>query len=610
MPAPQEDSAAASAPGRFASPPIHATTMCEAFQATAAAHRETIALRSHDGALELTFADYAERVRSLAAGLSAVGVEPGDTVGLLLTNRVEFHLLDTAVVHLGATPFSIYGTSAPEQIEHVLRNSAAKIVLTQDSLLDRLRASGAAVSIVCIDAEREGTTTLEELESAGDPRFDFEAAWRGVSPDTVLTLIYTSGTTGPPKGVELTHANMIAQCRAVGEVLPMRAGARVTSYLPSAHIADRWLTHYNQMAYGIQITSVPDPTLIAEVLRDLRPTMWAAVPRVAEKLKAGLEARLASEPDPRRRETVQGAIDAALRKVRLEQAGEPVPEELATAVAEADEPVLSKLREALGLEQVEWFMIGAAPLGRSVHEFLLALGLPVTEIYGMSECSCCVTITAPADAKVGSVGQVLSCCELKVEEDGELLVRGATVMRGYRNEPDKTAEALTADGWLRTGDVVALDDEGFVSIVDRKKELIINAAGKNMSPANIEQELKAADPLVGQAAVVGDRRPYNVALLVLDPDIAAVTASELGIDPPTVAQTAADERVQARIETAVERANARLSRVEQIKRYELLSAEWLPGSEELTPTMKLKRRPIDEKYRAQIDALYDAPART
>jgi long-subunit acyl-CoA synthetase (AMP-forming) len=300
---------------------------------------------------------------------------------------------------------------------------------------------------------------------------------------------------------------------------------------------------------------------------------------------------------------VQRALEVATRKVRLEQAGEPVPEELATAVAAAEERVLSALRSKIGLDEVEWLVIGAAPMPPAVHEFLLALGLPITETYGMSECSCCVTLSPPSEARIGSVGRALECVELALAHDGELLVRGPTVMRGYRNKPADTAETIDADGWLHTGDICTIE-AGYVRVVDRKKELIINAAGKNMSPANIEQQLKSADSLIGQAAVIGDARPYNVALLVLDPDMAAATANTLALDDTSVAAVASDPRVIERVATAVESANAKLARVEQIKKYALLEEEWLPGGDELTPTMKLKRAPIAEKHGAVIEALY------
>ena len=584
-----------------------ATTMCEAFQAVAAAYPDQKALRSADGAVELTFQEYAARVRGIAAGLAALGVGRGDTVALMLTNRPEFHLVDSAAIHLGATPFSVYNTSTPDQIAYLFDNAGNDVVVVERQFADGVLAARGDRTrpshVVCIDGDAEGAISLEELEAGGAPDFDFDAAWRAVRPGDVLTLIYTSGTTGPPKGVELTHANMLAQCRSVGKVLPIRPGARITSYLPSAHIADRWSSHYNQMLYGVEITSVPDPRAIAGVLGDVRPTIWGAVPRVMEKIKAALEAGLAAEPDEQRRAAVLGAIGVARQKVRLEQAGEPVPAELAEGVARADEMVLSKLRAKLGLEQAEWIIIGAAPLSREVYEFLLALGLPVTELYGMSEASCCLTVSPPAEARIGTVGRPLECIELKVADDGELLVRGDTIMRGYRKQPEKTAEAFDADGWLRTGDIVEIDD-GYVRIVDRKKELIINAGGKNMSPANIEQELKSANPLIGQAAVIGDARPYNVALLVLDPDMAAAKAKALDLEDTSVAAVALDERVREEIEAGVKAANERLARVEQIKKYELLSEEWLPGRDELTPTMKLKRKPIAEKYAATIEGLY------
>jgi long-subunit acyl-CoA synthetase (AMP-forming) len=380
---------------------------------------------------------------------------------------------------------------------------------------------------------------------------------------------------------------MLAQCRAAGRVLPLRAGARITSYLPSAHAADRWSSHYNQMLYGLQVTAVPDARQIAAVLPAVRPTVWGGVPRVFEKLVASLEAAIAAEPDEGRRAGLTRAVDVALQKVRLEDAGEPVPSELAAAHAQLDDAVLSKLREKIGLDRAEWIISGAAPLPRRVHEFLLALGLPMVELYGMSECSCIATVCHPSEARIGTVGKVLPGSECRLADDGELLLRGPIVMRGYRHDPSRTADAFDADGWLRTGDIAEVDDAGYVRIVDRKKELIINAAGKNMSPANIEEKLKSSSPVIGQAVCVGDARPYNVALLVLDPDGAAGVSD-----------------LDSEIAAAVARANEQLSRVEQIKRYSVLHDEWLPGGDELTPTMKLKRKPIAEKYGEVIEGLY------
>jgi long-subunit acyl-CoA synthetase (AMP-forming) len=568
-----------------------ARTMCEAFQATARRAPDEIALRSADGAVELTWAQYAEQVERLAAGLAALGVRRGDTVALMLTNRVEFYPCDTAALHLGATPFSIYNTSSAEQIEYLFSNARNRVVITERAFLGRvLGAPDAGVEhIVCVDGPADGAITLERLSELGEADFEFETAWRAVEPDDVLTLIYTSGTTGPPKGVQLTHANMLAQCRAAGQVLPIPAGARITSYLPSAHAADRWSSHYNQIMYGLQITAVPDARQIAAVLPAVRPTVWGGVPRIFEKIAASIEAAIANEPDEQRREVLRKAIDVSLQKVRLEDTGEPVPPELAEAHSQLDAAVLSKLRERMGLEQAEWIISGAAPLPRRVHEFLVALGLPMVELYGMSECSCIATVCHPSEARIGTVGKILPGSECRLAEDGELLIRGPIVMQGYRDDPERTADAFDADGWLRTGDIAQLDDDGYVKIVDRKKELIINAAGKNMSPANIEEKLKSSSPLIGQAVCIGDARPYNVALLVLDPETSA------GVDA---------DAIDAQLQVAVAHANEQLSRVEQIKRYELLSDEWLPGGDELTPTMKLKRKPIAQKYGATIERLY------
>jgi long-chain acyl-CoA synthetase len=563
----------------------NAHTLCDSFQATAARAPSDVALRNEDGSVSLTWAEYSERVRAIAAGLAALGISRGDTVALMLTNRVEFYPCDTAALHLGATPFSIYNTSSPEQISYLFSNARNRVVITEVAFVDRvLAARGELVEhVVCVDGPAEGAITLEQLCSLGSDAFDFERCWRAVEPDDVVTLIYTSGTTGPPKGVELTHANVLAQSRAAGSVLPIRAGARITSYLPSAHAADRWSSHYNQMVFGLQVTAVADARSIASVLPGLRPTVWGGVPRIFEKLVASLRTAIAAQPP------VEKAVDLALQVVRLRDAGEPVPEALSAQHAAVDEQVLSKLRERIGLDQAEWIMSGAAPLPRAVHEFLLALGLPMVELYGMSECSCIATVCDPADARIGTVGRVLPGHEARLADDGELLLRGPSVMRGYRLDPERTADAFDDDGWLKTGDIGSIDDDGYVRIVDRKKELIINAAGKNMSPANIEEQLKSASPLIAHAVCIGDARPYNVALLVVDPEAAGLGDADA---------------VEDEVAAAVERANGRLSRVEQIKRYELLHGEWLPGGDELTPTMKLKRKPIAEKYGEAIERLY------
>jgi long-subunit acyl-CoA synthetase (AMP-forming) len=539
-------------------PGLGAATLCEAFQATAAAFADGPALRAAGDAEAITWATYAERVRTIAGGLAALGVAHGDTVALMLSARPEFNLVDTAAVHLGAIPFSIYNTSPPEQVEHVLRNSGARVVITEPGHLDTILAvvdAGVTLDhLVLVEGEHEEATTLAALEASASADFDLEAAWRAVGPDDVATLIYTSGTTGPSKGVELTHGNLMFQWRALAESIPPVPGGRLMAYLPAAHIADRLVSHYQALVSGACVTSVADLRAAVPALTEVRPTCWVAVPRIWEKLKAALEA--------------QGIVDPVA-----------VPEEARAAI-----------HERLGLDQATYVLSGAAPITVEVLEYFAGLGLHIIEGWGMTETAGVGTINPPHDIRIGTVGRVLPGMEARIAEDGELLLRGGNIMRGYRGQPEQTAEALDADGWMHTGDIAEIED-GYVRIVDRKKELIINAAGKNMSPANIEAKLKAAGPLIGQACVIGEARPYNVALLVLDPDAGA------GLDPD-------DPEVLAKVTAEVAVANARLARVEQIKRFRLLADEWTPDSEELTPTMKLKRRPIAAKYAAEIEALY------
>jgi len=585
----------------------HAGSLCELFQATVQERAEEPALHTFGSEQQLSWREYGERVQAIAGGLASLGVERGEPVALMLLNRHEFALVDCAAMHLGATPFSIYNTFPAEVIHHLLANAGARVVVCEEQFVAHVQqaARGTRVEhIVCVAPGVPGTLSLAELEATAPSGFDLEEHWRSVGPQDVLTLIYTSGTTGPPKGVELTHANMLAQLRATAEALPLTAGGRTISYLPSAHIADRWSTLYTSIAHGLSVTYVPAQTDLAAALREVHPTVWGGVPRVYEKLRAALEAALAAEPDAARRAAVAAAIDVGRELVAREQEGGAPDPELAARHAQAQERVLAPLRARLGLEQAQWLAIGAAPAPAELLEFFCALGLPVREVWGMSELSCVVTSNRLHAYRIGSVGLPVRGAELALADDGELLVRGPLVMRGYRGEPRKTAEAIDADGWLHTGDIGRIDADGFVSIVDRKKELIINSAGKNMSPANIESRLKSAHPLIGQAVCIGDRRPYNVALLVLEPEAVGAWANRHGLVDTPVAELAADERLLAEVGAAVEHANEHLARVEQIKRFRVLGEEWLPGGEELTPTMKLRRTPIAHKYADEIEELY------
>src|SRR3954467_3592094 len=593
-------------------------TMCAAFQVTAAERADAVAIRTKGDELSITWSEYAERVKRLAAGLASPGLERGQTIGLLLNSRPEFHLVDTAAMHLGATPYSVYNTYTAEQIEYLVTDAANTILVTEGEYLDTAlkvkEACGTVDHVIDVDGGgREGTMSLDELEAKGEENegFDFEAAWRAVEPDDVLTLIYTSGTTGPPKGVQIMHKNELTAGRSFDKIIQFPDGASVVSYLPMAHIAERSCSQYLPIMFGFAVTDCPNAREVVGYLPDVRPSWFFSVPRIFEKLKAALEAGIAHEQDEQKKQATQWAIDVGLRKVRAEQAGEEVSEELAAEHEKADAMVLSKIRERLGLGGLEALNVGAAPCPAEVIEFFHALGLPLAELWGMSEtcgAGCC---NRPEQIKIGTVGPAAPGVEIKLAEDGEVLMKWGgvlmkwgVVMKGYRNDEEKTRETIDSDGWLHTGDIGELDDDGFLKIVDRKKELIINAAGKNMSPANIEAKVKTSSGLIGQAICVGDRRPYNVALITLDPDVAPGFASENGLDGSSFAELASADAVIEEVQKGVDRANEQLARVEQIKKFKILPEDWEPGGDELTPTMKLKRKPIHEKYAEEIEALY------
>jgi long-chain acyl-CoA synthetase len=377
----------------------------------------------------------------------------------------------------------------------------------------------------------------------------------------------------------------------------------VISWLPSAHIAERNAHHYLPIVYGLQITCCEDPRQVLSYLPEVRPSWFFAVPRIWEKLKAGLETMIAAQPAEQEAK-MKRAVEAGIAKVRLEQRGEPVPAELAEEVAKADVEVFAGVRSMLGLDQIEAINVGAAPTPVEVLEFFHAIGLPLAELWGMSETCGAGSVNPPGKIKIGTVGPAAPGVELKLDSDGEVLIRSEVVMLGYRNLPEKTAESMTEDGWLRTGDIGVFDEDGYLKIIDRKKELIISAAGKNMSPANIEATLKTASPLIGQACCIGDARPYNTALIVLDADFAPLWAGQHGIEDTALEALAADELIRAEVEAGIQAANEKLAKVEQIKKFSIVAGDWLAGGDELTPTMKLKRKPIAEKYSGAIESMY------
>jgi long-subunit acyl-CoA synthetase (AMP-forming) len=586
----------------------NAATLAEAFRLTAAERSDQVAIRTKEDAFTITWAELRERVDALAGGLAKLGLERGQTIALMIGNRPEFHICDLAAMMLGATPFSIYSTYTADQIEYLVTDAQARILICEQKFLPQVLEARAGLPglehVIVVDGEPpQGTLALAEVEGS-NPGFDVDASVAQIKPTDVLTLIYTSGTTGPPKGVQLVHRNLLAAVEGLDELIEFPENGRVISWLPSAHVAERNAHHYLPIVFGLQITCCEDPREVLSYLPEVRPSWFFAVPRIWEKLKAGLETMMASQPEEQR-EKLEGALRASVRKVRLEQRGEPVPAELAEQVATADAEIFAGLRSMLGLDQVEAINVGAAPTPVEVLEFFHAIGLPLAELWGMSETCGAGSVNPTGKVKIGTVGPPAPGVQIKLDSDGEVLVKSDVVMLGYRNLPEKTKEAFTDDGWLRTGDIGAFDDDGYLMIVDRKKELIISAGGKNMSPANIEATLKTASPLIGQACCIGDRRPFNTALLVLDADFAPVWAEQQGIEDRSLAALANEPRVIAAVQEGVDAANAKLARVEQVKRFKVVEGDWLPGGDELTPTMKLKRKPIAEKYAADVEQLYE-----
>jgi long-subunit acyl-CoA synthetase (AMP-forming) len=539
-----------------------ASTVAQAFQATVRAHADSPAIRAHQGGVDWSWNDYSRYVRRCAAGLAELEGRRGDTLACWLNNRPEFYAVDTAAAHMGMASVSIYQTYTAEQAAHVIGDAGARILVTETAFLDRalaVRALGrtALETIICVDGGREATLGWHELLDSGSDHFDLEAAARAVKPADLLTLIYTSGTTGPPKGVELTHANVMAVVAGATERLGFTPGTRAISWLPMAHIAERLCTNYITITHGWQVTTCADPRAVGGLLAEVRPQFFFSPPRLWEKLRASVLARF------------DGNVELA---------------------AANSDTVL----RGLGLDQLRIAVVGAAPCPPEVIGFWHALGVPLAETYGASETTGVATLNPPDAIKPGTAGPPLPGVEVQLSAlDGEVLVRGPVVMRGYRNRPEETAEAIDAEGWLHTGDIGVFDQDGYLRVVDRIKEIIINAAGKNMSPANIEATLKTRSPLIGNVVCIGDGRPYNTALIVLDPDVAG------GRDPR-------DPETVALVQRAVDEANKALARVEQIKRFRIIEGEWPPGGDELTPTMKLKRRPIAEKFALEIDQLYSS----
>lgn len=586
---------------------IEGRTVARAFLDTAAERPSATSLRWKEGDdwREVSWEGYRDRVARIAGGLRERGVGRGDRVVLMMRNCPEFHFVDMAALMLGATPVSIYNSSAPDQISYLVDHSEAVIgIVEDDGFLARFESVRSEVPAlaqlgVVRPGERSSDFTLADLLAA-DP-LDLEAAAAEGDSADLATVIYTSGTTGPPKGVMISNRNVAFMVESLLETMDIEdiKGKRLVSYLPMAHIAERAVSHYEHALLGTEVSCCPDPTQVAAYCREVRPHVMFGVPRVWEKFHAGVTAALGADPEKAKK--FEEAVEAS-EPIALRRAWGTATEEDEATWQFLDDVAFRGIRELLGLDQLELAISGAAPIPAALLTWFRAIGVPMSEVYGMSENTGAMTWT-PHKIKPGTVGPAMPGTEVRIAEDGEVLCRGPHVFQGYLKSPDKTAETLGDDGWLHSGDIGEIDEDGYLRIVDRKKELIITAGGKNVSPANLEAALKMI-PLVAQAAAIGDQRPFISALLVLDPDNAPLWAKQHDIEFDSLADLADHPRIVAEIESHLEDVMAAFNNAERVKKVKIIGEEWLPDSDLLTPTSKLKRRGINARYAGEIEAMY------
>jgi long-chain acyl-CoA synthetase len=602
---------------------IAGQTLLTAFAATVAAEGDKPAYSDRIGTggqgwRTLTWTEVADAARTVAAALISYGVEPGDTVAVMASNRIEHVLADLGGLHTGATPMSIYNTLSPDQVAYIASQSSPKVVIveTADHLArwSTALADDTAAKVVVLDesARPEGDrfATWSELVAAGaaaradhgDAEIDRRVA--DVSPDQPATILYTSGTTGNPKGVVITHHMVLFECASSLETADPEHENIFISYLPFAHIAERALGMYGPWTQGGHIHLIGDPAELLGALGEVRPTRFFGVPRVWEKIRTGVSAKLAAEPDEAKRAMIEQAMAVGLAWVESQQYGQTTSPELQAQYEAADAQILGLLRMLLGLDRCEWAASAAAPMPIEVARFFAGLGMKIYDVYGMTETCAAVTACGPETFRLGTVGRAFAGIEVALADDGEILARGPITTPGYHRQEDATRALIDDDGWVHTGDIGEMDADGFLRVVDRKKELIITSSGKNIAPSNIENLLKES-PLVGHAMAVGDGQPYVVAVMTLDGEIAPLVAQQAGIEFADLADLAAHPQILAMTQQAVDAANARLSRPEQVKRWTLLPTEWTAESAELTPTLKLKRRVVTSTYADQIAALYE-----
>ncbi len=594
----------------------------------AADHPDAPALswRAPDGGgwTTLTWSRVRDRVAALTEGYAALGVEPGDHVLLMMGNRPEHWLSDLALVHAGAVPTTVYDTAASEQVAHIARHSRARLAVVGDTaaaavwegLLADPEVPLAALVVVDGADPGRGHTVYACLESVpaapaaptsvipATPAGTAFERWRDLTPDDLLTVVYTSGTTGDPKGVAVTHRDVLANATALDAAIALPEHSDHVCYLPLAHIAERMLGLYLPVFRASHVWMCESLQDLPGVLRHVRPPQFFGVPRVWEKFASALRAELARMPEERRA-AVDAATAVATEHVAHRERGEEVPAELGERFERARAEVLLPLLAQVGLDRVSWASSASAPMPLDVVRFWAGFGVVVMDAWGLTESVGVATVNSPATGfRLGSVGRPIASVRVRVAEDGEVWLRGESVFDGYLQPDGSVRPATDAGGWFATGDVGRLDGDGYLWITDRKKELIVTSQGKNVAPAPVENALKE-HPIVGQAYVHGDRRPYLVALLVPDRETLPVWAAARGIDTGGDWEAlVAHPEVAAEAERAVAAANARFSRAEGVRRHRLLPGEWGPETGELTPSLKLRRRVVRERYADALAELY------
>ena len=583
-------------------------TVFEIFEATARAQADRPAMaRKRGGTWErTTWRGYRDAVRQAARALVATGVKPGQGVVILAFNRPEWYVANLAAIAVGARPAGIYTNSTPEQCRYVTEHAEAAVAFVENrDALDRLqgaggRPNGLAAVVLMDGAPEPGVLAWNDFLARGDASHDAEVERRtaAAKADDVATLIYTSGTTGTPKGVMLTQRNLAFIAEKAQEILPVGAGDRIISYLPLSHIAEQVVSHLLSLATGACVHFAESLEKLPENLREVRPHIFLGVPRVWEKIQAGIQAA-GAQASPLRRRIAAWAKAVGLTGGYADQEGRPRP----WSYGLAERLVFSKVRARLGFDEARMLVVSAAPIAKETLDYFQSLGLPIMEVYGMSECTGPTTMSVPKRYRLGRAGFAIPGTELRIADDGEVLIRGPHVFKGYYKNEEATRETLDAEGWIHSGDVGEIDEDGFLRVTDRKKELLITSGGKNIAPQHLEGKLKQI-AAVSQAVAVGDRRSYVVALLTIDPLRVAAEAEKAKSPARTPDEAARCPVFKAYVEAQVEELNKGLARYETIKKIALLSKELSVETGELTPTLKLKRRVILERHRETIQALY------